>query len=93
MQQKEKIDFKKMHRKSRDDYLLINSLVGYGYSPIEPWMIDAVKYYEGNEYYNSVPSILHQEDKKSKPSATKKATTKTIAINTEYQNQSEPNSR
>ena len=67
-----------MHRKSRDDYLLINSLVGYGYSPIEPWMIDAVKYYEGDEYYNSVPSILHQEDKKSKPSATKKATTKTI---------------
>ena len=57
---KDQLNFKKISNSSRNDYLLINSLIGYGYSPLEPWMIDEIKYYVGDEYQNEVPSILQQ---------------------------------
>lgn len=55
---KDQMNFKKVSNSSKNDYLLVNSLIGYGYTPLESWMIDEVKYYEGDEYQNSVPSIL-----------------------------------
>ena len=95
MQQKEKSDFKKMNKTSRSDYLLINSLVGYGYSPIEPWMTEEVKYYEGDEYQNNIPSVLQQkEDKMKKSSANSKdGTSKAQEIHTSNSNASQHSPR
>lgn len=57
----DQVKFQMTSRTSKEDYLLINSLIGYGYSPFEPWMVNEIEYYEGDEYSNNVPSILQKQ--------------------------------
>ena len=62
--------YKKISPKIKNDYLLINSLIGYGYKPIDPKFMEVKFDSKESPYINNIPSVL-DEDASSKEDSIK----------------------
>lgn len=54
-------EFKKISPEIKNDYLLINALIGYGYTPVDPEIFQN-KFDPEDVYENTVPSILNTKN-------------------------------
>lgn len=55
---RDKVKNKKIAAQAKENYLLVNALVGYGYTLFESWIEDKFEYNKNEKYNNQMPSVL-----------------------------------
>jgi hypothetical protein len=55
---RDKVKNKKIAAKAKENYLLVNALVGYGYTLFDACIEDKFEYNKNEKYNNQTPSVL-----------------------------------